>query len=117
NHMAITGHQNRWWWDTLENGEASRYAPYFDIEWNAPEERLRHKILLPVLGDHYGLILASGEIALEYRHGRFVVRYHEHQFPLAPESLAGLLSKAADRAASTHLGFLADALVRLQKAS
>ena len=20
NHMAITGHQNRWWWDTLENG-------------------------------------------------------------------------------------------------
>jgi len=64
NHMAITGHHNRWWWDTLENGEASRYAPYFDIEWNAPEERLRHKILLPVLGDHYGRVLAVGEIVL-----------------------------------------------------
>src|ERR1700678_2781567 len=32
NHMAITGHHNVWWWDTLENGAASRYAPYFDIE-------------------------------------------------------------------------------------
>ncbi len=60
NHMAITGPQNRWWWDTLENGEASRYAPYFDIDWNAPEERLRNKILLPVLGDHYGKVLAAG---------------------------------------------------------
>jgi (1->4)-alpha-D-glucan 1-alpha-D-glucosylmutase len=113
NHMAIVG-GNRWWWDVLENGEASRYAPYFDIEWMGPEERHRHKILLPVLGDHYGLILSSGQIRLEYSGGHFVVRYHEHTFPLAPESLAGLLAKAADRAGSAQLGFLADALVRLQ---
>ncbi len=114
NHMAIVG-GNRWWWDVLENGEASRYAPYFDIEWLGPEERYRHKILLPVLGDHYGLILSSGQIRLEYSEGHFIVRYHEHTFPMAPESLAGLLAKAADRAGSTHLGFLADALVRLQQ--
>lgn len=114
NHMAIVG-GNRWWWDVLENGEASRYAPYFDIEWIGPEERYRHKILLPVLGDHYGLILSSGQIQLEYRDGHFIVRYHDHTFPLAPESLAGLLAKAADRAGSSHLGFLADALVRLQQ--
>jgi (1->4)-alpha-D-glucan 1-alpha-D-glucosylmutase len=114
NHMAIVG-GNRWWWDVLENGEASRYAPYFDIEWLGPEERYRHKILLPVLGDHYGLILSSGQIQLEYEDGHFIVRYHEHTFPLAPESMAGLLAKAADRAGSSQLGFLADALVRLQQ--
>jgi (1->4)-alpha-D-glucan 1-alpha-D-glucosylmutase len=114
NHMAIVG-GNRWWWDVLENGEASRYAPYFDIEWIGPEERYRHKILLPVLGDHYGVVLSSGEIKLEYGDGHFIVRYHEHAFPLAPESMAGLLAKAADRAGSSHLGFLADALVRLQQ--
>jgi (1->4)-alpha-D-glucan 1-alpha-D-glucosylmutase len=114
NHMAIVG-GNRWWWDVLENGEASRYAPYFDIEWIGPEERYRHKILLPVLGDHYGLILASGQIKIEYSGGHFIVRYHEHTFPLAPESMAGLLAKAAERAGSSHLGFLADALVRLQQ--
>ncbi len=80
NHMAITGHHNAWWWDTLENGAASRYAPYFDIEWNAPEERLRNKILLPVLGDHYGRVLAAGEIKLERRNGRtcLVSRAEEH---------------------------------------
>jgi (1->4)-alpha-D-glucan 1-alpha-D-glucosylmutase len=117
NHMAISGRQNLWWWDTLENGEASRYAPYFDIEWNAPEERLRHKILLPVLGDHYGQVLAAGEIRLAWEDGRFVVRYHEHAFPLAPESIAGLLAKAAELADSSQLGFLADALVRLQRTS
>ena len=115
NHMAITGNHNRWWWDTLENGEASRYAPYFDIEWNAPEERLRHKILLPVLGDHYGRVLAAGEISLVRQDGRFIVRYHEHTFPVAPESIAAVLGKAADDQHSGELGFLADSFARLQR--
>ena len=114
NHMAITGDHNRWWWDTLENGEASRYAPYFDIDWNAPEERLRHKILLPVLADHYGVVLASGEIALARQEGNFVVRYQEHSFPIDSKSVAGLLNTAADRERSSPLGFLADSLGRLQ---
>ncbi len=115
NHMAITGDHNRWWWDTLENGEASRYAPYFDIEWNAPEERLRHKILLPVLGDHYGLELTAREITLARQDGRFIVRYHDHTFPVAPESIAGLLGKAANRANSNELGFIADSMAQLQR--
>jgi (1->4)-alpha-D-glucan 1-alpha-D-glucosylmutase len=115
NHMAITGNHNRWWWDTLENGEASRYAPYFDIDWNSPEERLRNKILLPVLSDHYGKELAGGEIRLERQDGHFLFRYRDHTFPVAPESLAGLLSKAADREPSSELGFLADSLAQLHQ--
>ena len=39
NHMAI-GSNNRFWWDVLENGPSSRYASFFDIDWNPQEERL-----------------------------------------------------------------------------
>ena len=49
-----------WWWDVLENGPSSRYAAYFDVEWDPPESRLRNTILLPVLGDHYGRVLERG---------------------------------------------------------
>src|SRR3954451_18180144 len=33
NHMAITP-ENAWWTDVLENGPASRYAAYFDVDWD-----------------------------------------------------------------------------------
>src|SRR5512139_2920278 len=33
NHMSIAGTANRWWLDVLENGPASYYAPFFDIDW------------------------------------------------------------------------------------
>jgi (1->4)-alpha-D-glucan 1-alpha-D-glucosylmutase len=113
NHMAITGNQNAWWWDTLENGPASRYAPYFDIEWNAPEERLRNKILLPVLEDHSGRVIEAQKLKLERNGGSFLLRYYDHSFPVAPESMAGLLSDVASRSGSQELWFLADALARL----
>ena len=115
NHMAIVGRQNPWWWDTLENGPLSRYAPYFDIEWNAPEERLRDKILLPVLSDHIGRVIAASEIRLERQGGSFVVRYHDHVFPVAPESMSDVLAEVAARCGSSELAFLADALARLSR--
>ncbi len=59
NHMAI-GPQNPWWWDVLENGPSSYYADYFDIDWSVPEERLRDKVLLPILGDHSGRVVEAG---------------------------------------------------------
>jgi (1->4)-alpha-D-glucan 1-alpha-D-glucosylmutase len=116
NHMAITGSGNAWWWDTLENGTLSRYAPYFDIEWNAPEERLRNKILLPVLEDHSGRVVEAGKLKMERCGGGFVFDYEEHTFPVAPESMSEVLKDAAERANSRQLGFLADALARLPEA-
>ena len=50
--------------DVLENGLASPYAAYFDIDWQSPEERLRNKILLPILGGQYGRALKRHEIVL-----------------------------------------------------
>ncbi len=33
NHMGVMGADNAWWLDVLENGPASIYADYFDIDW------------------------------------------------------------------------------------
>ena len=49
NHMSL-GKENRYWWDVLENGTSSRYASFFDIDWQPQEERLRDKVLVPILG-------------------------------------------------------------------
>jgi (1->4)-alpha-D-glucan 1-alpha-D-glucosylmutase len=108
NHMAI-GPQNPWWWDVLENGPASRWAMTFDVDWAHPEPHLRERVLLPVLGDHYGRVLEAGELRLEWDGSQFTVRYHDQRFPVAPRSLDELLALAAERADSPELAFLADA--------
>src|SRR5579885_3335358 len=92
NHMGI-GSDNAWWRDVLEWGEASPYAGYFDINWDAGRPDLRGRVLLAVLGDQYGAILEAGEIALRFdpAEGSFSFRYYEHRFPLSPlsEAFAG----------------------------
>ena len=113
NHMAIGGRDNRWWWDVLENGQSSRYAPYFDVEWMAPESKLHHLVMLPILGDHYGRILEAGEIHVQRRDGTFTIHYHDHSFPIAPRSLPFILTRAAVVAHSDSLAFFADALEQL----
>jgi (1->4)-alpha-D-glucan 1-alpha-D-glucosylmutase len=113
NHMAISGRRNRYWWDVLENGPASRYANYFDIDWRSHEEKLRNKLLVPILGDHYGHVLTRGEIQIKRQGGEFFLRYFEHELPLAPKSLPAILDPAAAQCGSDYLAFLADSLSRL----
>jgi (1->4)-alpha-D-glucan 1-alpha-D-glucosylmutase len=121
NHMAIDPHggeaRNAWWWDVLENGPASRWARYFDVDWDPPQSRLRNTVLLPILGDHYGRILEAGEMRLARCAGRFEIHYHEHRMPVAPRSLDIVLADAAERCASPELAFLADAFSRLPLAT
>lgn len=87
NHMGV-GPDNVWWMDVLEHGEASRYAEFFDIDWRPLKAELRDKILLPVLGDHYGRVLESGELQLAFdaTTGGFSVHYNEQRFPLDPRT-------------------------------
>ncbi len=110
NHMAISGRRNRLWWDVLENGPSSRYAPYFDIDWNVPDETIRNKTLVPTLGDHYGRVLSRGEIKVERKGGEFVVKYFENEYPAAPKSLPIILSEAAVKTGSDYLAFLSHSL-------
>ncbi len=117
NHMAIGGEENRWWWDLLEHGRASRYASYFDVDWDPPEARLRNVILLPVLDDHYGRVLEARRLCLVRRGGRLLVAFGEGRFPLDPRSIAPLLSAAGRAAGSDELGFIGAALADLPAAT
>jgi len=83
NHMA-TGNENDWWMDVLAKGRDSRYAKYFDIDWNSPRADLRGKILLPVLGRPLCEVLDAGEITLAFdsERGCFVLRYFDHVLPI-----------------------------------
>ncbi len=112
NHMAIA-EGNRWWWDVLEHGPASRYAGHFDVDWDPPESRLRNVILLPILGDHYGRILEAGEIRLARRGGRPVVEVADRALPVDPRTAGGLVADAAVRARSDELAFIGTALGEL----
>jgi (1->4)-alpha-D-glucan 1-alpha-D-glucosylmutase len=117
NHMSIASRENAWWWDVLENGPASRFAAYFDVDWRPPEAKLRDTVLMPVLGDHYGRVLEAGELKLIRDGGSFMITYHEHLMPVAPRSLSDLLARAAERVRSDELAFLADSLGKLPLAT
>lgn len=115
NHMSIASRRNAWWWDVLENGPASRYAAYFDVDWEPPEEYLHNMVLVPILGDHYGRVLEAGELRVSHDRGTFGVHYFDHVLPVAPRSLRFLLWEAAKRSGIEVLGFLADAFHALPK--
>jgi (1->4)-alpha-D-glucan 1-alpha-D-glucosylmutase len=96
NHVGIMGADNAWWMDVLENGEASVNAEYFDIDWMPANPVLAHKVLVPVLGDPYGVVLERGELELRFEpeRGSFAVFYHEHRFPLDPRTYPRILDRA-----------------------
>ena len=113
NHMSINSPLNRWWWDVLENGPASRFASHFDVDWEASEASPANRILLPVLGDQYGRVLEQGDLLIRRRDQYILVCYYEHEFPLAPRSLVQILQKAAQRLGSDDLAFWVDSLHNL----
>jgi (1->4)-alpha-D-glucan 1-alpha-D-glucosylmutase len=86
NHMAVGGDDNPWWLDVLRCGRKSRYARYFDIDWEPEDKAMRGKVLIPVLGRPYGDALAKGEIALAHDTfaDRYEARYFHHVFPIDP---------------------------------
>jgi len=93
NHMGVMGSDNAWWLDVLENGEASPYAEFFDIDWAPIKDELQGKVLIPVLADQYGNVLESGELklAFELERGEFSIFYHEHRFPVDPAEYPRIL--------------------------
>ena len=112
NHMSL-GAENRYWWDVLENGTASRYASFFDIDWQPQEERLRDKVLVPVLADQYGRVLESGGIQVARQGTAFVVEAASQSLPVSPRSLPVILMRAAESAKSDLLSFLGISFRRL----
>ena len=87
NHMGVAvPSENRAWWDVLRCGQTSRFARWFDIDWQISAG----KILIPVLGDDADLAtdltIADGEL-----------RYYEHRYPIAPGTGEGSPAAVHDR--------------------
>ncbi len=101
NHVGVLGADNAWWLDVLENGPASAHADHFDIDWEPPFAELHGKVLLPVLGDQYGLVLENGELALAFaaERGEFYVQYYQHRFPIDPRDYPAILEAGASAGA------------------
>ncbi|MCI0410785.1 MAG: 4-alpha-glucanotransferase, partial [Acidobacteria bacterium] len=96
NHMGVMGADNAWWLDLLENGQASAYADFFDIDWHPADASLAGKVLVPVLGSQYGVALEGGELRLSFdaQGGCFSLWYHAHRFPIDPREYPRILGPA-----------------------
>ena len=112
--MAIVTPHNRWWWDVLENGPLQ------------PLRRLLRRGLGPARGaaaQHRAAARARRPLRPRARSRRswrstaaptaFMVRYHEHAWPMAPALGRRLLAPRRRSAASDELAFIADAHGRL----
>lgn len=95
NHMGI-GNDSRWWQDVLENGRASEFAGYFDINWDPPRADMANKLLLPILGNQYGEELENGKIEVHIADGRATIKYFDHIMPVAPRMIPKIFPQEKD---------------------
>jgi len=95
NHMAVGGADNAWWLDVLEWGWDSPFAEYFDINWRATRPDLKERVLLPILGDQYGVVLENGEIEVRFdaELGSFSAWYFTHRLPISPHTYPSVLTQ------------------------
>jgi (1->4)-alpha-D-glucan 1-alpha-D-glucosylmutase len=84
NHMGV-GQDNPWWWDVLKHGRDSRYARFFDIDFDRDPDG---KLVVPVLGGPLDEVMGRGEIALDRSDpsGEPTLRYFDERFPVSPRS-------------------------------
>lgn len=87
NHMAVPtpAYHNRALWSVLAEGENSAYQHWFDVDWASGDP-----VLMPVLGQRIGTVLAAGELTVDSMvvpgfedAGEVpVLRYWDHVFPI-----------------------------------
>lgn len=97
NHMAIHTPANRTFWDVLEHGRDSVYAAMFDIDWNAPQQELKGRVLLPILGQELAAVMEEGQLQVLIDKSKPVLAYYDHRMPLSPGSLAQPIQETAQR--------------------
>ena len=87
NHMGVGGADNPLWLDVLEWGPDSEHAGWFDIDWDPDRRYLLNKLLVPFLGDQYGVELKAGNLKLKYdeAEGSLAIwAYDSHKLPICP---------------------------------
>jgi (1->4)-alpha-D-glucan 1-alpha-D-glucosylmutase len=86
NHVGVDKpEQNPWWWDVLRYGRSSKYAPFFDIDWDLGDGR----IILPLLDSDEGVadLTVDGD----------VLRLGDLALPIAPGTGGGNGAQVHDR--------------------
>jgi (1->4)-alpha-D-glucan 1-alpha-D-glucosylmutase len=87
NHVGIDNpRQNTWWWDVLRHGRASRYAAFFDIDWDLDEDG---RIVLPILG--------SDDDVADLKVDADLLRLGDLALPIAPGTGEGTGAEVHDR--------------------
>ncbi len=81
NHMALVAPEssNAPMWDVLAHGREAAHAHWFDVDWDALDQRIG----MPMLGEGLADVVAAGQLTLDVQDGEQVVRYYDHVFPVA----------------------------------
>jgi (1->4)-alpha-D-glucan 1-alpha-D-glucosylmutase len=96
NHMAVPTpvRLNAALWSVLRDGPSSPFARWFDVDWSV-ENRA---VLMPVLANRIGTVLAAGELTVQHDPGDGgVLRYGDHIFPLRPGTEELPIEELVDR--------------------
>lgn len=98
NHMYIVDSGNHYWFDVLENGQASKYAEYFDIDWQPSRHIMENKILLPLLDHPYHESLEQQKMKVVYDQQDFYVELENvARLPTDPKSYLLILKPLVKR--------------------
>lgn len=95
NHVGVEQpEQNPWWWDVLTYGRDSRFARYFDIDWDLDPDG---RIVLPVLGSDSDVddLTVDGD----------VLRLGDRSWPVRPGTGAGTAAEVYARQAYRLTGW------------
>lgn len=90
NHMAFNSH-NPYIMDVLEKGPKSKYADFFDIDWN--HAVFNGKLLTPFLGSSLQEVVENDGIKLIIRDRNFLFDYYGNHYPLNFESTRKVFSE------------------------
>ncbi|MFV0458383.1 MAG: malto-oligosyltrehalose synthase [Actinomycetales bacterium] len=105
NHMTVPTpvRLNAPLWSVLKYGPSSPFAEWFDVSWPAPgsgglpEPGGARALLMPVLGNRIGSVLAGGELTLDVTGDEPVLRYYDHEFPVREGTENLPLAELVDR--------------------
>ncbi|MFT3835837.1 MAG: glycogen debranching protein GlgX [Myxococcaceae bacterium] len=99
NHVGIGTGENGWWEDVLENGRASQFADFFDIDWESRSGGFPGKVLLPILGNQFGQELEARRLSVVRDGGQLFIAYYQRRLPASFKTYSMLLEAAAAKAA------------------
>src|SRR5262249_60632271 len=86
------------------------------VAWCPCRAELANGVLLPILGDQYGVVLDRGELRLQLSDGRFTVHYYDTVLPVAPRTYVQILGHRLEQLESA-LGSEHAALLELKAVS